>query len=96
MRSLAFGLLAAAALAVPAAAQMAGSTTETRRVDTPMGTVQSRTTTHTNDMGDNVTRRTEVRDNSGGMSHHVVRRCTTKWRHGHRVRTCTTREHHNY
>lgn len=75
MRALAF--VAAFALIGSAAGAQTMTTTDKTTTTTPAPTATTTTTTKTH------TSTTAMHSN-----HHMMRHCTTKWRHGHKMRTC--------
>ena len=93
MRALAFA--AAFALIGSAAGAQTMNTTTTTTTPTPMATSTTTTTTHTMPDGSMMDGKSGMKMHRPMAKHHMMRKCTTKWRHGKKIRTCKKRMMHH-
>ena len=87
MRTLAFA--AAFALIGSAAGAQTMNTKET--TTTPTTTTTTTTRTHTMPAGSMMDGKSDMKMQRPMAKGHMMRHCTTKWRHGHKIRTCKKR-----
>ena len=94
MRALAFA--AAFALIGSAAGAQTVNTTATTTTPTPTATTTTTTTTstHTTPMGSMMDGKSDMKMHRPMAKGHMMRHCTTKWRHGKKIRTCKKRMMH--